>query len=165
MTLSILYRGPLSSCNYGCRYCPFAKRRESREMLGEDERALARFVAWARRETHRRLSVFFTPWGEALTRRWYREAIVALSRELHVERVAIQTNLSAPLAFLDRADPSKVGLWCTYHPEWADRARFVAKIRELARRGISHSVGVVGMRRFLPVVEALRGELPEETYL
>ena len=31
--LSILYRGPLSSCNYGCEYCPFAKREESRAEL------------------------------------------------------------------------------------------------------------------------------------
>ena len=29
MNLSILYRGPLSSCNYACGYCPFAKRRAS----------------------------------------------------------------------------------------------------------------------------------------
>ena len=26
---NILYRGPLSSCNYGCEYCPFAKHAES----------------------------------------------------------------------------------------------------------------------------------------
>ena len=31
MNLSILYRGPLSSCNYGCEYCPFAKHRETRD--------------------------------------------------------------------------------------------------------------------------------------
>ena len=30
---NILYRGPLSSCNYACDYCPFAKRAESRVEL------------------------------------------------------------------------------------------------------------------------------------
>ncbi|MEN8446791.1 MAG: radical SAM protein, partial [Cyanobacteria bacterium J06555_13] len=29
MNLSILYRGPLLSCNYGCEYCPFAKRQQT----------------------------------------------------------------------------------------------------------------------------------------
>ena len=33
MRLSILYRGPLSSCNYDCAYCPFAKRRETPAQL------------------------------------------------------------------------------------------------------------------------------------
>jgi DNA-binding CsgD family transcriptional regulator len=31
MKLDILYRGPLASCNYGCEYCPFAKRKDTRE--------------------------------------------------------------------------------------------------------------------------------------
>ena len=27
--LSLMYRGPLASCNYGCGYCPFAKHHET----------------------------------------------------------------------------------------------------------------------------------------
>ena len=46
MDLSILYRGPLSSCNYGCEYCPFAKHSETAAEHKEDERALNRFVSW-----------------------------------------------------------------------------------------------------------------------
>ena len=46
MSLSILYRGPLSSCNYACGYCPFAKRRETAAELARDRTALERFVAW-----------------------------------------------------------------------------------------------------------------------
>ena len=42
MKLSILYRGPLSSCNYACDYCPFAKRKESYAQLEVDRRALER---------------------------------------------------------------------------------------------------------------------------
>ena len=46
MELSILYRGPLASCDYDCGYCPFAKRRDSPETLRADRAALERFVAW-----------------------------------------------------------------------------------------------------------------------
>ena len=36
MNLSILYRGPLASCNYDCPYCPFAKRRDDPAALRAD---------------------------------------------------------------------------------------------------------------------------------
>ena len=42
MTLSILYRGTLSSCNYDCPYCPFAKRKDSRATLATDARLASR---------------------------------------------------------------------------------------------------------------------------
>jgi len=162
--LGILYRGPLESCNYGCEYCPFAKRREGRAELAKDRGALDRFVKWAT-AFESRLSVFFTPWGEALTRRWYRDAIVELSNLPHVARVAIQTNLSARLSFLDAADASKVALWCTYHPEWTSRERFLSQCAALDARSVGYSVGVVGMRRFLPEIETLRAALPPTVYV
>ena len=65
---NILYRGPLSSCNYACGYCPFAKRRDTRAALARDAADLARFVDWVRGQ-RRALRVLFTPWGEALVRR------------------------------------------------------------------------------------------------
>ena len=43
MNLSILYRGPLSSCNYGCTYCPFAKHAETAAEHEVDQRALEHF--------------------------------------------------------------------------------------------------------------------------
>src|SRR5205085_1024801 len=49
LNLSILYRGPLSSCNYGCAYCPFAKHAETAEELAADRRALERFTGWVSR--------------------------------------------------------------------------------------------------------------------
>ena len=165
MTLSILYRGPLASCNYGCDYCPFAKRRDDRAALAGDRRALDRFSTWVKSRADRPLSIFFTPWGEALVRRWYRDAIVSLSHAENVSKVSIQTNLSASLAFLAEARANRVGFWCTYHPEWTSRARFLGKIAELERRGVSHSVGVVGMRRHLREISELRRLLPSTTYL
>lgn len=165
MSLALVYRGPLASCNYGCDYCPFAKRRDDRAALTRDRLFLDRFVDWVARESARDLAVFFTPWGEALVRRWYREAIVALSNLPNVSRVAIQTNLSAPLGFLDQARGDKLGLWCTYHPEWTTLDRFVARVRALAKGGIRHSVGVVGLRRHFDEIERLRAALPDTTYL
>ena len=45
--LSVIYRGPLSSCNYACPYCPFAKHTESAAEHAADARALTRFADWA----------------------------------------------------------------------------------------------------------------------
>jgi MoaA/NifB/PqqE/SkfB family radical SAM enzyme len=163
--LSILFRGYLESCNYDCAYCPFAKREDDREARARDRASLERFIAWAGAFRPRRLAVLFTPWGEALVRAWYRDAVVSLSRMEHVERVAAQTNLSGPLAFLEECDVTRVALWCTYHPTEVARARFVGRCEELARRGVRFSVGVVGQREHASEIEALRRELPAGTYL
>ncbi|GAQ60191.1 STM4011 family radical SAM protein [Streptomyces scabiei] len=165
MDLTILYRGPLASCDYDCPYCPFAKRRDSPDRLRADRAALDRFTTWAREQTGDRLSVLFTPWGEGLTRSWYREALVALSHEPHIDRVAIQTNLSCRTEWLDRADRDTVALWCTYHPGQTPYERFLDKTRRLAGMGIRFSVGVVGLPEHLEHARRLRGELPEEVYL
>jgi sulfatase maturation enzyme AslB (radical SAM superfamily) len=93
MNLSILYRGPLSSCNFACDYCPFAKRTETREQLARDRECLSRFVAWAGTRTSDALGVLFTPWGEALVREWYQDALADLTRMPHVTKAAIQTNI------------------------------------------------------------------------
>jgi MoaA/NifB/PqqE/SkfB family radical SAM enzyme len=165
VTLSILFRGYLESCNYDCSYCPFAKRDDDRATRERDRASVERFVSWAGTWRGGELGVLFTPWGEALVREWYREAVVALSRVPHVERVAVQTNLGVPLSFLDRCDVSRVALWCTYHPAQVSRARFVERCEELARRGVRFSVGVVGLREHVGEVEALRHELPAGTYV
>lgn len=59
-----------------------------------DRAALERFTDWAGRRSGDRLTLLFTPWGEGLVRSWYRRALVELSHQQHVDRVAIQTNLS-----------------------------------------------------------------------
>lgn len=162
--LKILYRGPLSSCNYGCEYCPFAKREESREELEKDRLALERFLKWVERET-REIAILFTPWGEALVRPWYQDALVRLTRMPHVSKAAIQTNLAASLAWVAGAEISKLGIWATFHPEWANRDRFLEKVRALHERGVSISVGMVGFTRFRAEIEAMRATLPSGVYL
>ncbi len=163
--LNILYRGPLSSCNYDCNYCPFAKRHETAGELAHDRACLTRFVDWLKTRTHRPHGLLFTPWGEALTRRWYRDAIVELSHYQHLERVAIQTNLSVPLDWLRDARAERVALWCTYHPGEVAREAFVAQCRQLDALGVRYSVGAVGLPEQREAIEALRSELPDDVYL
>lgn len=163
--LMILYRGPLTSCNYDCSYCPFAKTHDSPETLAADRAALERFVEWASGQQPHRLTVLFTPWGEALTRSWYREAMIMLSHLPTVDRVAVQTNAAVRMDWTERADLDHLALWTTYHPEQVSHERFVLKARDLRERGIRHSVGVVGLPEHLPAAQRMRAELPTETYV
>ncbi|WP_193587814.1 STM4011 family radical SAM protein [Streptomyces sp. MBT27] len=165
MDLTILYRGPLASCDYDCPYCPFAKRRDTTAQLRADRAALERFEAWVAAQREDRLSVLFTPWGEGLTRSWYQRALVRLSRQPHVRRVAIQTNLSCRTDWLDQADRDTVALWCTYHPGQTPHERFLAKTRQLRDLNVRFSVGVVGLPEHLEAARKLREELPEQVYL
>ncbi|MFI0723298.1 STM4011 family radical SAM protein [Streptomyces sp. NPDC021224] len=164
MDLTLLYRGPLASCDYDCPYCPFAKRRDMPAQLRSDRAALERFTDWAAAQDDT-LAVLLTPWGEGLTRSWYREAIVRLSHMPHVRRVAIQTNLSGRTGWLADADRAKAALWCTYHPGQTPYDRFLARTRELAALDVRFSVGVVGLPEHLGAARRLRADLPERHYL
>lgn len=167
--LTVLYRGPLASCDFDCPYCPFAKRRDGRARLAADRAALERFAQWAAAQATEqpgdRLSVLCTPWGEGLVRRWYRRTLVELSRLPHLRRVAIQTNLSCRTDWLSEADPDTLALWCTYHPGQTRYDRFLGKCRELAAGGIRYSVGIVGLPEHLSAARRLRAELPGHVYL
>jgi hypothetical protein len=183
MRLDILYRGPLASCNYGCAYCPFAKRRDSREALAADRAAWERFTGWLAAQPARSsaslgpppagssgparhtFGVLVTPWGEALIRRWYREGMIALSHLPQIERVCAQTNLSCDLGWIGDADPGRLALWCTYHPEWVALDAFLAQCRRLDAAGVAYSVGVVGRREHLGAARAVRRALPAGTYV
>jgi MoaA/NifB/PqqE/SkfB family radical SAM enzyme len=163
--LTVLYRGLLSSCNYGCEYCPFAKHRETEAEHALDAAALGRFGDWCLRRAPAPLSVFFTPWGEALTHRRYHELITRLSQAPHVTRVAAQTNLSAELDWLEETERRKVALWATYHPAWTTLDRFVGQCERLLGWGIRFSVGVVGLPAHRANIEALRSALPGSVYV
>jgi len=165
MNLSILYRGPLSSCNYGCDYCPFAKRIETVSELAHDRACLERFLAWVGGRSADSIGVLFTPWGEALVRRWYQDALASLTRTPHVRKAAIQTNLSCKLDWLDACDAARLALWCTFHPTETTRERFLAKCHELHARGVRFSVGVVGLKEHFAEIADLRRELPADVYL
>lgn len=164
MALTLLYRGALSSCNYACAYCPFAKQQDGSERLEQDRRDLERFVGWVQGRDEP-TAVQFVPWGEALIHRWYQEALATLSHLPAVTRVAIQTNLSVPLGFLERCNPERLGIWASYHPGWTSRLRFLDSCHRLERLGVRFSVGMVGLREHLDEIETLRAALPQQVYL
>ncbi len=165
--LHINWRGPLSSCNYDCDYCPFAKHLSSREEFALDEQQLRRFVEWCRgpEASTRRLSILFTPWGEALIRPHYAAALVELSRLPQVVAVAIQTNLSSRLDALAAAERESLGLWTTFHPSQTSLDRFVERCTELDALGLRYSVGVVGLREHFDLIDTLRARLRSDVYL
>lgn len=162
---NILYRGPLSSCNYACSYCPFAKTRNTAEELRDDATKLSRFIDRLESRSDRQIGVLFTPWGEALIHRAYQNTLIRLGEMPHVYRAAIQTNLAGRLDWLEKADRATVALWCTYHPTETSVTKFASKVQRLHDMGIRHSVGVVGILEHQEHIALLRRELPEETYL
>lgn len=161
---TVLYRGPLSSCNYACGYCPFAKTRNTRAELEDDRLRLEKFVSFIQGRQER-IRLLFTPWGEAMVHRSYQRALADLSHTPHVMRVAVQTNLSGKLDWLDTCDWSKAALWTTWHPSQTTRAKFVAQCARLAEAGARYSVGVVGMKEHLAEIEAIRQDLPPSVYV
>lgn len=161
---SILYRGPLSSCNYDCNYCPFAKTQNTREELREDERCLRRFADWVGHREEQ-IGILFTPWGEALGHRYYQATLAELSHRQNVWRVAIQTNLSGRLDWVGEADRQRLALWCTFHPTQTSLERFVGQCAILDQQHVRYSVGVVGTRDACEVLRSLRAALAPEIYL
>ncbi|KEY57282.1 STM4011 family radical SAM protein [Serratia sp. DD3] len=164
-SLTVLYRGVLSSCNYGCGYCPFAKHLESAAERQADHASLLRFTQWAQQQSDLALKLFFTPWGEALVRKHYQQALITLSQTAHIEKVVFQTNLSGRLDFLQEAERNKVALWVTYHPGEVTLADFLRQITDLMAYQVRFSVGVVGKPSHFAAITALRAALPQEVYL
>lgn len=163
-TWNILYRGSLSSCNYACDYCPFAKTTNTSAELQQDQSELERFVAWVGTQ-ERRIGILITPWGEALVHRYYRRAMTALSQMPQVYRIAVQTNLSAPVSDFASADREALAFWTTFHPSQTTIARFLARCRTLDEANIRYSAGVVGLREHFDAIEELRKRLRPEVYL
>ncbi len=167
MIATVYFRGSLSSCNYDCPYCPFSKNIDSRETLAKDRLQVHTFVDWVKdqEKSGHQLSVFFNPYGEGLTHRWYREAMIQLSHMPHVRKVAIQTNLSASLDWTDDLNPATAAFWATYHPGQTKEERFVQQCGELYRRKIPFSVGCVGVKSAFQAISSVREALPEDVYL
>jgi sulfatase maturation enzyme AslB (radical SAM superfamily) len=165
MHLTILYRGSLASCNYGCEYCPFAKWQQTASELERDRQSLDRFTTWIADHPHYEFSILFTPWGEALIHPCYQSTLSHLSHLPHVQKVAIQTNLSCSLDWLHHANPDHLALWTTFHPEWSKMEQFLEKCDRLIQAGIQFSVGVVGFPRFKEAIATLRQQLPSTVYL
>jgi MoaA/NifB/PqqE/SkfB family radical SAM enzyme len=162
--LTVLWRGTLASCNYGCDYCPFAKTQDDRSALRADRLALERFEHWVTSRPYP-VSILFTPWGEALIRNYYRSVMKRLSNAPNVSTVAIQTNLSCSTAWMSEVNRKRFALWTTYHPGESSRDQFVRKVEQLQALGIRYSVGIVGLKQHMAEIDDLRSALPKEAYL
>ncbi|HEY2493999.1 MAG TPA: STM4011 family radical SAM protein [Paenibacillus sp.] len=167
MKAVLYYRGSLSSCNYDCPYCPFSKNKDSKETLMKDKQQLETFMSWVRDQEVKghELSIFFNPYGEALVHRWYREAITELSNLTHVNKVAVQTNLSVKLDWTTELNKKNVAFWVTYHPGQTKESFFVSQCMKLYEQGISFSVGTVGLRSAFEDIEHIRKVLPKDVYV
>ncbi|GGD66397.1 STM4011 family radical SAM protein [Paenibacillus nasutitermitis] len=167
MRATLYFRGSLTSCNYDCPYCPFSKNIDNAHTLAKDRSQVETFVEWVRNQKTdgHHLSIFFNPYGEGLTHTWYREAVIELSQMEHVEKVAIQTNLSARLDWTEKLNPLKAAFWATYHPGQTSESRFTRQSRELHRRGIAHSIGAVGVKSAFEAISSLRRSISPDIYL
>lgn len=162
--LRILYRGPLESCNYDCSYCPFAKTKNTREELAHDRECLLNFENWLSQQ-NREISILFTPWGEALIRKYYQESLERISWIKNVKKVSIQTNLSGNLTWTEQANPKTLALWATFHPTETTVSKFIAKCDQLIHNNIRFSVGIVGKKENFPFIQELKEKLSSSTYL
>lgn len=161
---SILYRGPLSSCNYGCTYCPFAKTKNTRAELADDAQRLQNFVQWVKGRSEQ-ISILFTPWGEGLIRKYYQEAMTELSHLPHVKKVSIQTNLSCTTNWMDAVRRDSFALWTTFHPTQISLEKFVNKCKQLDALNIQYSVGFVAFKEDIDILERLRASINPNRYV
>ena len=164
VSCTLLYRGPLSGCNFHCPYCPFARVTDSPQVLREDREALARFHSVAVRAFGAVGTLLHSARG-SLARFLVPGVIAALSHPPHIHKVAMQTNLSRHPEWVAQCHPARIGLWRSYHRSQIARSTFLRHCAYLHARGISHSVGMVGMREHFPEIAAMRAELPADTYL
>lgn len=166
--LSIFYRGSLSSCQYNCHYCPFAKKKDTRSTLQKDAAQLTRFVQWVKQYptiNHLPLRILFTPWGEALVRGYYRQALLELCTLSHVSTVAIQTNLHAPLSWMQNTHKGKLMLWCSFHPTQTTQSAFLKRCALLDKMSVPYSVGMVALRENFDAISAMRQALSNHVYM
>lgn len=162
----IYYRGALCSCNYSCHYCPFALKKNSRFELQKDKTELNRFIDWLSQQNNSlSYGIMFTPWGEAMIRKYYQQAFIALSFMPHVHKVCAQTNLSGDVSWLKECCHDSSALWISYHPQEVSFTSFVNKCDWLYQHNISYSVGMVGLKEYLPAMKNLRKALPDDVYL
>lgn len=168
---NIYFRGLLSSCNYSCSYCCFAKKEPCKTELSKDKECLNKFCEFIdTTEFKNAVSIFFTPYGEGLIHDHYVEAIGKLAINPKCRYISFQTNLSFnEYEFLEKlralkVDLSKVKLWASCHPEMVSIDEFVDKVK-LLKTSIDLCVGIVAIPGDLENVFELRKQLPHDVYM
>jgi len=168
---NIYFRGFLSSCNYSCSYCCFAKRKPTEIEISKDKECLRKFCNFIdATEFKNEVSIFLTPYGEGLIHDHYVEALGKLASNPKCKYISCQTNLSFnEYQFLERlkalnVDLSKVKLWASCHPEMISIDEFVNKVK-LLKTDIDLCVGIVALPDDLEYVFQLRKQLPKDVYM
>ena len=162
----IQYRGSLKSCNYGCSYCPFAKRPSSPSELLKDREDWMRFVGHLETQGEPYGAVMVVPYGEALIHDYYWEGLARLSRMGTMEAVGAQTNLSFDIErqltiFKENGGrKEKLRVWATFHPEMTTVHLFAEQCRKLLSAGIRVCAGAVGVPENLETLRRLKETLP-----
>lgn len=170
MSLLVLFRTRLEWCNYTCGYCPWnaTHNRVDAAAFRADADRLERIVKRIA-SLPDPIELFITPKAEYLVLPYWRAAIGRLLALPQVTRLTVQTNLSFDVAaFLDAVDADKLALWTTYHPGEVDAAGFAAletRWQTLLARGVPFSIGIVGTRDHLPLLEMVRARLDSRVYL
>lgn len=166
---NIYFRGSLQSCNYRCSYCAFGKKRITTGKE-KDEQSLHLFYEQVALLSHP-VRIMLIPYGEGLIHSYYQEAMIRLALLPQVEAISCQTNLSfSPDLFLDRikmqgANPAKIKLWASFHPEMVEVEAFIDKVHFLYRAGIELCVGTVGSKQNKEIITLLRRKLDKRIYL
>lgn len=170
MIRQIYYRGSLDFCNFSCSYCPFSKKKESKQVLQRDRKELFRFVHEIIR-TGFNGAIQIVPYGEAMLHEYYWEAMAELSRHEKIQAVGAQSNFSFPVermlrVFVDAGGRrEKLRLWGTFHPEMIGLDDFLAQCRILQEAGILFCVGSVGVPGNIRILQKLRERLEDEIYM
>ncbi len=164
MKWHILYRGPLSSCNYDCSYCPFGKTKNTKAELAEDAKKLTRFIHWVKSRKEE-IEILFAPWGEALIKGYYQKAMTTLSHFPNVKKVTIQTNLTCNTSWMNQVNKESFSLWTTFHPSQTSLDKFTKKSQQLDALGIRYTVGFVALKEDLKLLEALRAAINPKVYV
>lgn len=165
------YRGSLKSCNYGCSYCPFSKKRSSPQKLEEDRQQLFRFIRKLEEMKNAGGAVLIVPYGEALIHPYYWAGLAALSRNCRIDAVGAQSNFSFPvdemLKFYEAqgGDISKLRLWGTFHPEMTTVETFISQCEVLKKWKVAFSVGAVGVPEQISDIRKLRECLDSSIYV
>ena len=172
--LQIYYRGSIKSCNYSCGYCPFSKKKATREQRQKDIEELFRFTAHLVEKKIQNCAVQIVPYGEVLHIAHYWEAMARLSRQEGIEAVGCQTNLSFAIEGVNDklwyyksfgGDISKLRLWCTFHPSMTSLEEFISQCQKLSAYQLLYCVGAVGVPENLELLQNLRQLLPDTVYM
>ena len=144
------------------RYCPFAKQHETRGRAARRPRGARRASsAGSAQRPDGTLSVLFTPWGEALIRRWYQQALVAAEPPAARRQGRDPDEPVLPARLGRDCDRRQARPVVHLSSRADDRGqRSSANAASWTQRGVRFSVGVVGLHEHIDEIEALRAELP-----